>query len=191
LSVVATPLDPAPLDGGGRPPARVADDLTFTLEASAGLMQILLLGEPAGFGVRAVRVSGVDVTDSGVEFKAGRDLSGLEIELTNRLTTVSGLVSNSRGESAKDYSVVVFPQDQGRVRARSRYMKVARADEDGRFKISGLPPGEYYAIALDRIDNVSWNDPEFLQSVQPQATMFSLNEAETKTLDLKLQSRPK
>jgi protocatechuate 3,4-dioxygenase beta subunit len=185
LSVVATPVDPTPLDGG-RAPARVADDLTFTVDAPAGVMQIMVLGVPAGFGVRAVRAGGIDVTDTGVEFKAGRGLAGLEIELTNKLTIVSGLVSDPRGDNAKDYSVVVFPQDQTRLKARSRYMKVARPDEDGRFTISGLPPGEYYAIALDRIDNVTWNDPEFLRSVQPQATMFSLLEAETKTLDLKL-----
>jgi protocatechuate 3,4-dioxygenase beta subunit len=185
LSVVATPVNPAALDGG-RVPARVAEDLTFTVEAPAGLMQIVVIGQPSGFGIRAVRLGGVDMTDSGVEFKAGRDLEGLEIELTNRLTTVSGLVSDPRGESAKDYSVVVFPQDPSRLKARSRYMNVGRPDENGRFKISGLPPGEYYAIALDRIDNVAWNDPEFLQSVQPQATMFSLMEAETKTLDLRL-----
>ena len=151
-------------------------------------MQIMVLGVPAGFGVRAMRAGGIDVTDTGVEFRAGRDLAGLEIELTNKLTIVSGLVSDPRGDNAKDYSVVVFPQDQTQLKARSRYMKVARPDEDGRFKVSGLPPGEYYAIALDQIDNVTWNDPEFLRSVQPQATMFSLLEAETKTLDLKLRS---
>ncbi len=185
LSVIAAPIDPMPFE---RTPARVADDLTFTLEAPAGLMHIAVLGQPAGFGVRAVRVGGFDVTDAGIEFKAGRDLTGLEIELTNKLTTVSGLVSDTRGETAKDYSVIVFPQDQNRVTPGSRYVKTGRPDQDGRFKVSGLPPGEYYAIALDRIENVSWNDPEFLQSMQPQATTFSLMEAETKTLDLKLRA---
>jgi hypothetical protein len=186
LSVFAIAMNQAMFDR--RTPARVADDLTFTLDAPPGLMRIAVFGQPPGFDVRAVRVSGVDVTDSGVEFKAGRDLSGLEIELTNKLTTVSGLVSDSRGETAKEYSVVVFPQDQSRLTPGSRYVKTGRPDQDGRFKVAGLPPGEYYAIALDRIENVSWNDPEFLQSVQPQATTFSLMEAETKTLDLKLRA---
>ncbi|HEY2904912.1 MAG TPA: carboxypeptidase-like regulatory domain-containing protein [Vicinamibacterales bacterium] len=189
LSVLATPMEPSGFDPG-RVPARVADDLTFKLDVPAGLVQIVVMGQPSGFGVRAVRIGGVDVTDSGVEFKVGRDVTGLEIELTNRLTTVSGLVSDSRGDRAKDYSVVVFPQDPSRWMMRSRYMRVARPDEDGRFKISGLPLGEYYAIALDRIDNVAWNDAEFLQSVQPQATMFSLMDAETKTLDLRLRPAP-
>ena len=186
LSVVAAPMDPTTIDV--RMPARVADDLTFTLAASPGLMRIMVLGQPAGFDVRAVRVAGFDVTDSGVELKPGRDLTGLEIELTNKLTTVSGLVSDSRGDTAKEYSVVVFPQDQSRQTPASRYVKIGRPDQGGRFKVAGLPPGEYYAVALDRLENVSWNDPEFLQSVQPQATTFSLMEAETKTLDLKLRS---
>jgi hypothetical protein len=186
LSVIAAPIEPTTMDV--RMPARVADDLTFTLDASPGMMRIVVIGQPAGFDVRAVRVAGFDVTDSGVEFKAGHDVTGVEIELTNKLTTVSGLVSDPRGQTAKDYSVVVFPQDQSRMTPGSRYMKIGRPDQDGRFKVSGLPPGEYYAIALDHIDNVSWNDPEFLQSVQPQASTFSLMEAETKTLDLKLRA---
>ncbi len=191
LSVIALPAEPNGFDFPGRTPARVADDLTFKLDVPAGLMQIQAIGLPSGFGVRAVRLGGVDVTDSGVEFKSGRDVNGLEIEVTNRLTTVSGLVSDARGDSVKDYSVVVFPQDTNRWTTRSRYMRVARPDEDGRFKVSGLPLGEYYAIALDRIDNVKWNDAEFLQSVQPQATMFSLLEAETKTMDLRLRTAPR
>jgi hypothetical protein len=188
LSVI--PVDPSGRNPGSVP-ARVGDDLTFTVQAAAGLMQLLVIGQPAGFGVRAIRVGGVEVTDSGVEFKPGRDISGLEIELTNRLTVVSGLVSDSRGDTAKDYSVIVFPQDPSRWKARSRYMKAGRPDEDGRFKISGLPPGEYYAIAMDRTDNVAWTEPEFLQSVQAQASIFTLTEAETKTLDLKLRVAPR
>ena len=46
----------------------------------------------------------------------------------------------------------------------------------------------YYAIALEFIDPNESGDPEFLDRIRTKATMFSLNDGETKTLDLKLQA---
>lgn len=171
------------------PPVKVGDDMTFTLKARAGLMRVVLLGQPQGFDVRAVRAGSIDVTDTGVEFKPGEDLKNLEIELTNQVTTVSGLVSDSRGDAAKDYTVIVFSQDQSRWKPGSRYTKQAQPDQNGRFKVMALPPGDYYAIALDRIEG-AWNTPDALDALRPGAKMFSLNEGETKTLDLKLARTP-
>jgi hypothetical protein len=98
-------------------------------------------------------------------------------------------VTNSRGDAVKDYTVVVFAQDQSRTKGGLRVVRVGRPDQDGRFKVTSLRPGEYYAIALDHVDGDD-PDPDFLQSIEPQATAFSLMEAETKTLDLKLKSKP-
>jgi len=48
------------------------------------------------------------------------------------------------------------------------------------------PAGDYYAIALDYVEQGAGTDPEFLDRVKDRATEFSLNDAETKTLSLKL-----
>jgi hypothetical protein len=62
----------------------------------------------------------------------------------------------------------------------------ARPDQTGTFKVTTLPPGEYFAIALDHVDQMQWTDPEFLESVSRQASTVSLIEGETRTLDLRL-----
>ena len=144
-------------------------------------------GIPPNIGVRAIRLGGVDVTDAGIEFRAGVDLKDLEIELTNRLSSVAGVVANSRGDPVKDYSAIVFAQDSSRWKSPSRYVEIAHADNDGRFKILGLPPGDYYAVAMEHIEG-DWNTAENFDALHTQATMFSLSESETKTLDLKLLS---
>ena len=51
-----------------------------------------------------------------------------------------------------------------------------------------LPAGSYYAIAVDYVEPGESNDPDFLERVRTKATTFSLNDGETKTLDLKLNS---
>jgi hypothetical protein len=186
IRLLPTSAEPGP--GFGVTPVRVNDDLTFTMKSPPGRMRIVLVN-PGGLNVRSVRSSGVDVTDSGIEFKPGEAVTGVEIEITGTITTVLGTVTNSRGDAVKDYTVVVFAQDQSRTKGGLRVVRVGRPDQDGRFKVTSLRPGEYYAIALDHVDGDD-PDPDFLQSIEPQATAFSLMEAETKTLDLKLKAKP-
>jgi hypothetical protein len=99
---------------------------------------------------------------------------------------VSGLVTNTRGDAEKDYWVVLFSRDHEKWESPSRYVRSARPDRDGRFKVSGLPAGEYLALAVAYIEPGQANDPEFLQRAQTGAVGFALNDGETKTLDLKL-----
>ena len=179
------------LDGPnfGNVPARVADDYTFVLKTSPGRSRINLSNPPAGWSIRAVRLNGVDVLDSGIEFKPNQDVRGLEVEVTNRVSALTGLVATGRGEVSRDYTAIAFPQDSERWKdTNSRFIRTGRPDQDGRFKISGLPAGDYFLIAVDRIEPGESTDPDFLERVRTKATRFSLIEGETKSIDLKLNS---
>src|SRR5262249_8853447 len=151
-----------------------------------GQARLQFAGNMPGWSIRSVRYRGVDVIDSGFDIKVGEDVGDVEVELTNRTTDVSGLVTNARGDAQKDYSVVVFPQDREKWTPMSRYMRTARPDQDGRYKVNGLPPGEYRVIALDYIDQNEWNTPEFLEGIRNRATAFTIEEGETKSVDLRI-----
>jgi len=170
----------------GMPPGKVNDDFTFEIKAAPNTARIALFGQLPGWAIKSVRYRGVDVTDSGIEFRPNEDVSDVEVELTNRVSTVSGLVTNAKGEALKDYTVVVFPQDRDKVTPNSRFMRTARPDQDGRYKVTGLPPGEYRVIALDYVDPNEWNSAEFIDGVRSKATAFSLTEGDTKSVDLKV-----
>jgi hypothetical protein len=182
----------AGISGPPPPPARVADDYTFELRSFPGRMRLNLAGGGPGAGlsgnwaIRAVRLNGVDVTDRGIDFKPNVTITGLEVELTNRPTQLLGNVSTARGERSKDYSALVFAQDKEKWTSPTRYVSVGRPDQDGGFRISGLPPGEYYIVAVDRLEAGRAGDPEFLERLRSDATPFALNEGETKTFALKL-----
>jgi hypothetical protein len=167
-------------------PSPVNDDFTFELKTRPGKMRVQLAGQPPGWSIRAVRYRGQDITDSGYEFRVNENITDLEVELTNRETNLSGLVTNDRGAAVKDFAVIVFAQDREKWTAGMRYLKTSRPDQDGRFKVSGLPPGDYYAIALDYVDSSEWMEPDYLERIRAKATQVSLNEGETKSLDLKL-----
>jgi hypothetical protein len=129
------------------------------------------------------------VTDTGLDIKPNEDIDGLLVELTDQITTVTGLVTGTGSAPVKDYSLVIFAGDADRW-GFPRYQRVARPDQDGRFQITGLPAGRYYAIAVDYVDQTEASDPEVLDRLRPIATGFSLGEGETRQLDLKLSSLP-
>ena len=173
---------------GIRAPTPVQDDMSFELKTPPGVYRLNLVPGGLGWTIRSVRRAASDVTDSGFEAKNGDDTI-LEVELTNKLTTITGLVTNARGAAAKDYTAIVFAQDPERWKGgNTRYQSTGRPDQDGRFNITGLPPGEYYIIALERVDSGEANDPEFLEKVHTRAERITLNEGETKTVDLRLNS---
>jgi len=172
---------------GMRAPTPVQDDMSFELKTPPGVYRLNLAPAGMGWTIRSIRRAASDVTDSGFEAKNGDDTI-LEVELTNKLTTITGLVTNARGEAAKDYTTIVFAQDSERWKGNTRYQSSGRPDQDGRFNITGLPPGDYYIIALERLETGEAGDPEFLEKIHTKASRLSLNEGETKTVDLRLNS---
>jgi hypothetical protein len=107
--------------------------------------------------------------------------------MTMKTQSVTGAVSNAKGEAVKEYTVVVFPEDpQKWVGADNRWMATARPDQQGRFKIAALPAGSFLAIAVEYVAQGEWRDPVWLERAAKTATPFRLDEGATKVLDLKL-----
>jgi protocatechuate 3,4-dioxygenase beta subunit len=165
-------------------PSSVSDDLTFEAKGRAGKMRLVLANPMPGWAIKSVRYRGVDVTDE-LELRAGESITDVDVELTNRLTDLSGLVTTAKGERVRDYSVVVFPRDRDKWTI-SRYLRLSRPDQDGRYKVNGLPPGDYYVLALDYVDSTEWSDAAFLDGVRTKATPFTLGEGEAKSVDLRI-----
>jgi protocatechuate 3,4-dioxygenase beta subunit len=188
LSIMAAP-DNQTMPGGVRP-AKVADDMTFELNAQPGRNRVAMLNLPSGWMVRAVRVDSVDVIDDGIEVSPAQKITGVDVELTNKVGTVSGLVTDARGDPSKDYSLVLFPADNKAWKPASRFLRTGRPDQDGRFKLTNLPAGDYYIVAVDKLDPGQWTDPEFLERLVPSSKRVTLAEGETKTMELKLAVSP-
>ena len=188
IRLTATPARPEDNVLAGMGTGKVSDDYTFEVKSRPGAVLLRTMSLPPGWGLKAVRQHGSDVTDSGIELRPNEDVSGIEVELTNQPTEVSGVVTNSRSEQVKDYTVVVFSRDRERWGYMSRFFQSSRPDQDGRYKVKALPAGEYFAVALDYVEPGEATDPEFLDRVKARAMSFSLHDGETKVLDLKISS---
>jgi carboxypeptidase family protein len=135
VRILATPLDPeeAMMGGGNATPK---DDLTFTMKVRPGkfvLRVVNMLPGGTGQALKAIRLHGADVIDSGFEIKAGEDVSGIEVEMTAKRSELSGLVTDARGDAVRDYTIVVFARDRERWQPNTRYQMSGRPDQDGRY----------------------------------------------------------
>jgi protocatechuate 3,4-dioxygenase beta subunit len=169
-------------------PAQVNDDFTFTLETAPGRAIVRAGATGSGqWSLKAVRHRGVDVTDGGFELLPGQVVDGVEVELTNATQVVSGLVTNDKGEVVTDATVYLFSQDRDRWFPPTRFAATAPVDQNGRYVLRTLPPGNYYAIAVEYLDtNRRSGDVQYLEDLSTEASRFTLRENETKTLDLSL-----
>jgi carboxypeptidase family protein len=189
LRLIATPIDtedtPAAASVFGA--SSVKESGAFEIDSLVGGRSFRIVNLPKGWNFKQVTRDGVDITDKGIEFKPGETVDNVEIVLTTKQQTVTGTVSTDKGESAKDYTVVVFTDDQQKWNlAENRWMTSARADQQGQFKITHLPAGSYFAIAVEYVDEGEWRDPEWLARASRTAKKFTLDEGGTAALDLKL-----
>ena len=169
------------------PLAALKENGTFEIEGLIGRRAFEFMNRPTGWFLKRITHEGHDVTDTGYEFKPGEDVQGFEIVLTTRSQTLTGVVSNDKGEAVKDYTVVVFPEDQDKwTGADSRWYGVTQGDQQGQFRFTDLPAGSYFAIALEADTEDDWKDPEWLRRAAKSATKFTLDEGGTKRLELKL-----
>ena len=93
---------------------------------------------------------------------------------------------DSRKQPVLDATVVLFPVDENLRGFQSRFIRSARPDQEGRFRISALPPGEYLAIAVQGLEDGQASDPEFLDAVEEQAIRVTIEDGETKSVTLGL-----
>jgi hypothetical protein len=191
ISVVAQPLGDDRFDGPGnfgQQPTH--DDFSFEIKTMPGRIGLRAFAPSATpttpWLLKSVRVRGVDVTDTGFDVGA-QGVSGVDIEMTNRGQQVSGTVTDAKSEAVADYTVLAFAQDRARwTLPMNRFFAIGRPNDAGVFKITSLPPGEYFAVAVDRVDLNDWQDPDTLEGLSRLATAFALTPGDSRTLELRM-----
>lgn len=155
----------------------------------AGLRAGEYVIRPSGYpGTTVMRIvaNGQDVTTGTIDTSSG-DISGVVVTMTAKATTISGTVRDVT-EPGRQASVVAFPVE---TRQWSRYgftpITIKSVSFLGpRYTLTGLPPGEYFVVAVDAASGGAWRDPAWLEAASRVATRVTLKWEEPVTLDLSL-----
>lgn len=184
----ATPDAPPGLGGGGGGGVRVSNTGTFELGNITDAL-LIRVTTPQGWMLKSVTLNGQDVTDAPLDVGPGQHVTGLRVEITQKVGAVTGTVLDARKQPVLDATVVLFPADDARRTFQSRFIRTARPDQQGTFSITGLPPGDYMAVALQGLEDGQAGDPEFLASIEDLAERVALDDGEAKALALALRPR--
>jgi protocatechuate 3,4-dioxygenase beta subunit len=198
------PPDPARVSLFMRPPpdgpvnffsggAQVSADGTFTLPTlmpgrylMTANLQGLSPSNPA-WVLKSATADGRDVLDEEIEINPATAPPPIEVTFTDRKTELTGTLLDQQGRPVPEFSVIAFGANPAHWRQGSRWLRApVRPASDGRFTITGLPPGEYYFAALTRFDPQEWYTPSFLEQVVPSALKITLTEGRTTVQDVKL-----
>ena len=162
---------------------------SFQLSSLSGSLALRVDNLPQQWTVKSIVVGSTDVTDGHFEVRPTDQITNARIVLTDRLSEVNGTVK-ARNQAAKDSNVIVFAEDAALWTFPTRYVRLSRADAQGRFTLRGLPPGANYLVAaVDYLEEGEWQDPEFLERLRDDASRISFREGETKTVGLELLQR--
>jgi hypothetical protein len=146
-------------------------------------------GTPArpAWTVKSATVHGRDVLDAPFDVRPGEDVGNLAVTFTDRLTTLSGSLTDQSGRPAPGYFVMAFPTNATHWRQQSRWLRPpTRPASDGRFSVVGLPPGEYHLAAITEFAPTEWYTPAFLQQLVPLSLKFTLSEGQEHRQDIRL-----
>jgi hypothetical protein len=190
LRVLALPGDPMnrPMFFGGGDPlsnGTIDEKGNFQLAAGSGRV-FLMVTTPPLWVIKSVTLDGNDITDEPLELTGKQSISGLVIRLTDKLTQISGRVSDGRGQALRDYVVVIQPAEAKEPIVASRSVRTARPDTSGRFETRGMRPGRYVATAVEALEQGRHFAPEFQEQLRHAGREFTVREGESIALDLTL-----
>jgi hypothetical protein len=139
--------------------------------------------------IKSARVNGADALDAPFDFGlADTVYRDVEIVVSPAGAAIEGRATDALDKPVADYAVVVFSVYSDYWFRNSRHLKFAPSAPDGRFLITGLPPGDYYVAAVDTLEGTAeggeWQDRAILTQLVTRAQQITLSERERRTLAL-------
>ncbi len=191
VEIDAVPVEPAM---AGAPAmstvGAMRPDGTFAISGLLGLRELRVKSAPPGWLLKALVLEGRSLIDAPIALKDGEIVDGVQVVLTNRLSTLKGTVTDAARTPVRDSSVLIFPEDaalQQRARSLARWV---RPNQAGEFVADDLLPGAYLAVAVGDVDESRWPDADYLAQFRARATRIVLGESETKTMVLQIGTAP-
>jgi hypothetical protein len=189
FGVAAHPSDPDYAETGmDTPSAGVGDDGTVELYLQ-GPMRITSAAVPEGWWLKSATIGGVDAADNPYTFAANGEPVAMTLVFADAGSGVSGRVVDDRGRAVRDSFVLAFSTDSARWHPRSRYVRRWRPGADGAFRGPALPGGDYWVIAVDRLEGRELQDVEVLEALEKSAQRITLYEGQRLVRDLPLVQR--
>jgi len=150
---------------------------------------VRLYGAAVNFFLKSARFGSTAISDAGFTVQPGTDLS-LELTMSSRVARLSGVVLDANSLPAVGATVVLIPDAPHR--GVVWQYKSTTTDQNGKFSMSGLTPGDYKVFSWDFVDEseegyeADWFDPEWLKPYEIKGESVHLEESGQQSVHLAL-----
>jgi hypothetical protein len=202
-------LVPGP-SGSNCQPGRVeiAADGAFRGQGIVGSCLVMTQGNTGRYAVKSVAQEDVDLMDRPITFEPGQRLTNIRVVLSDRRTELTLDVTDEHGLPTREYVAMVFSQDRTKWNEMSRYVRVyvppqvvtaptAAANSSPAVArpvrpdtVSGLPPGQYYVVAVDDLPSDSARDSNVLETLVDDAMRVTISDTAPARASLRRRAFP-
>jgi hypothetical protein len=158
-----------------------ADGIFSIPGITPGEYKLLLTGLPPDVYVKEARLENRDPLE-GLTVSDRVDGS-LDITLSTKSGQLDGAVTNTDGKPVVNVQAVLVPE---RLRNRQDLYKTATTNQDGRFNMRGIAPGDYRLFVWEDLEPFAYFDPDLLKQYEPQGRLIHIQEASRTAVEAKL-----
>ena len=139
---------------------------------------------PQNVMLKAVRLNGVDITNTPLDATRTDDITNLEVVLVDQQSRIVAFARNARGEIQYNFRFIVYPANLKPGDVTVRFQHNASPLANGSINIGRMPPGEYMGLAVHGVQPGEEWDPELRKRIEQFGKRFTLKEGETLELDV-------
>jgi hypothetical protein len=175
--------------GSGSGYAEVGKDGTFKLDAepSAKSYQVVLSARGPGLEdwfTSKILFAGKDVVESGLKI-ADAEQRTLEVVVSEKGAMIEGTALDAEKKPFPNAEIIAVPSDL-KLRKHVDLIQKATADQQGHFKLRGVRPGEYIAMALEEAAEQPFLEDLFLKQNSTQVQTVKAEAGAKQKIELRV-----
>jgi hypothetical protein len=169
----------------------VAADGSFRLAGvMAGTHVLVVEGLSFPWRIAAATHKGRDLADSTFDVDRDERLRAVDVVVSDTAAAIQGRVTAPSGVSPSDALAIAFPLNEQRRKVPLRYVRIARPDSRGAYRLIDLAPGEYLVVAATRVSGADAVKEDVLGRLAPLAARVTLAAGDRATVPLEAVRAP-
>lgn len=159
-------------------------DSAFTIsDVASDVYHLQVTGLPDGYWVKSIHMGDQDVKVTGIDLTRGPG-EPLTVTVAPNAGQIDGTVINDPQQPAAGATVVLVPE--AKLREYQDAYKITVSDQNSRFSLKNLEPGDYKLFAWEDVEYGAYMDPDFLRPLEDRGQSISIQESSHESVQVNL-----
>jgi hypothetical protein len=148
-----------------------------------GEYRVQVAGLQADFYIKEVRFGSQDVLNTPLNFSGAGVPATLDVVVSTRISRIEGTITDDKSQAVRGVQAVLLPDQH---RDRPDLFRNVTTDQNGRFLMEGVAPGDYKVFAWEALEQFAYYDPDFVRRYEQRGHPVNVSEASSQTVQVRL-----